>query len=217
VLGENGSPGGAHGVVGVSYATGLDGSAIYAQSHVTDGIALFATNSGTDATIVATNGSSGVIYKGFSNGGTEVFEVNAKGLTLPTISSAAITTTSVCVDGSRLLVLCNASSRELKADIEPMAASTAGLFDLRPVRFRYRNDPPDAAPLHYGLIAQEVEKIFPDLVLRDRDGRISGVRYEELSSMLVNELQREHAQVRTLRDRLDALERELQSIALRSR
>jgi hypothetical protein len=82
------------------------------------------------------------------------------------------------------------------------------------VTFRYRADPVVDAPLHYGLIAEDVQRVFPDLVLRDRDGKISGVRYEELSSMLLNELQREHATLLRLEEanadfaeRLAALER----------
>ena len=90
---------GGHGVIGRSGATGVGGSAIYAESVANGGIALFATNNGIDATVVATNASNGVIYKGFSNGGTEVFEVNANGVQLPTISNVALTTTSVCVTG----------------------------------------------------------------------------------------------------------------------
>jgi len=78
--GVNGSSSGGHGVTGQSNAKGVNGSAIWANSTVTDGIALFATNNGSDATVVATNASNGVIYKGFSNGGAEVFEVNADGV-----------------------------------------------------------------------------------------------------------------------------------------
>jgi hypothetical protein len=73
------STGGCHGVQGRSIGTGVGNSAIYAQSDTTGGIALFATNNGSDATVVATNASSGPIYKGFANGGTLVFQVASTG------------------------------------------------------------------------------------------------------------------------------------------
>jgi hypothetical protein len=77
--GVNGSSSTGHGVTGQSSATGVNGSAIWANSTTSNGIALFATNNGNDATIVATNGSTGDIYKGFANGGTLVFEVTGSG------------------------------------------------------------------------------------------------------------------------------------------
>ena len=73
------STAGCHGVQGRSIGTGVGNSAIYAQSDATNGIALYATNNGTDSTVVATNGSTGDIYKGFANGGTLVFEVTGAG------------------------------------------------------------------------------------------------------------------------------------------
>jgi hypothetical protein len=60
---------------------------------------------------------------------------------------------------------------------------------LRPVTFQYKADPKGA--LRYGLIAEEVAKVYPELVVRDGKGRIDGVRYDELAPMLLNELQRQ--------------------------
>jgi hypothetical protein len=92
-----------------------------------------------------------------------------------------------------------------------MGTSTDRLLDLRPVTFRYTADPPEA-PRHYGLIAEEVARLYPDLVLRDRNGTISGVRYEELSSMLLNELQKDRARADQQAARIDALAAEIRSI-----
>lgn len=66
-----------------------------------------------------------------------------------------------------------------------MGASTAKLKDLRPVTFRLKSDL--RAGLQYGLIAGEVARVYPELVIRNDFGRIEGVRYEELAPMLLNE------------------------------
>jgi len=60
---------------------------------------------------------------------------------------------------------------------------------LRPVTFRYKNDP--AGTLQYGLVAEEVEKLYPELVTHAADGRVQSVRYSMLTGMLLNDLQKQ--------------------------
>ena len=79
------------------------------------------------------------------------------------------------------------SSERFKTDIEPMGSHTAMLQALRPVKFHLKTDPHGA--VQYGLIAEEVAKVYPELVIRDETGRIDGVRYDELAPMLLNEMQ----------------------------
>jgi hypothetical protein len=78
-----------------------------------------------------------------------------------------------------------------------MASATERLLKLRPVKFRYKKaDASGEKPIQYGLIAEEVAKVYPELVVRDATtGRIDGVRYEELAPMLLNEMQQQHAQM----------------------
>ena len=79
----------------------------------------------------------------------------------------------------------------------------------RPVVFRYRQyveDYGEDAPLEFGLIADEVAEVFPELVVRDDEGRPLTVKYHLLSSMLLNEVQRHERELDDLRARLDALE-----------
>lgn len=97
------------------------------------------------------------------------------------------------------------SSERFKTAIEPMGASTDKLEELRPVIFRYRSAP-NGAP-HYGLIAEEVARVYPELVVRDPKGQIMSVRYDELAPMLLNELHKQ----KQLNDSLIAQVRELQS------
>ena len=88
------------------------------------------------------------------------------------------------------------SSRRFKEDIQDMGEASRGLLRLRPVTFRYQKPFADGSkPIQYGLIAEEVAEVYPDLVVRSADGQIETVKYQVLDSMLLNELQKEHQQV----------------------
>jgi len=85
------------------------------------------------------------------------------------------------------------SSERFKTAIEPMGSNTARLGQLRPVSFHLKSDPNGA--LQYGLIAEEVAKVYPELVIRNEQGRIDGVRYDELAPMLVNQAQQDEQKI----------------------
>ena len=96
------------------------------------------------------------------------------------------------------------SSERFKTAITPMGASTGKLDELRPVTFQYKTDPHGAR--QYGLIAEEVAKVYPELVVRDAKGQMISVRYDELAPMLLNEVQKQQrisdtqtAEIRDLR------------------
>lgn len=122
---------------------------------------------------------------------------------------------SVCVDTSTdQLGPCSPSSARFKEDIADLEADSEAVFDLRPVRFRYRKEivGNEKRPLQYGLIAEEVARIYPQLVTYDAEGRPTTVRYEALAPLLLNELKKERARVRALEGevaRLDLLESRL--------
>jgi hypothetical protein len=115
------------------------------------------------------------------------------------------------------------SSRRYKEDILDMGEATANLMRLRPVTFRYKKSFEDGSkPLQYGLIAEEVAEVYPDLVARSADGQIETVKYQVLDSMLLNEVQRQNAQltaqteeIRSLEQRLARLESQLEQTASR--
>ncbi len=96
------------------------------------------------------------------------------------------------------------SSRRVKTDIHDLGDQGRALHQLRPVSFRYRSHPPDGPP-EYGLIAEEVVEIYPELVVLDKDGQPSGVRYHVLPAMLLNELQRQQRLIEAQQRELDAL------------
>ncbi len=108
------------------------------------------------------------------------------------IASNPVTGAAVYVTSSGELGVL-ASSERYKTAIEPMGANSEKLEQLRPVSFHLRTDPGGA--VQYGLIAEEVDKVYPELVLRDNAGQIQGVRYDELTPMLLSEVQRLHHQI----------------------
>jgi hypothetical protein len=85
------------------------------------------------------------------------------------------------------------SSRRFKKDIKPMDKASEAILALKPVAFHYKNDTTNAP--QFGLIAEEVVQVNPDLVIRDKNGEISTVRYEAVNAMLLNEFLKEHKKV----------------------
>jgi hypothetical protein len=83
------------------------------------------------------------------------------------------------------------SSRRAKEAIRDMGEASSGLLALRPVAFRYKEGVAEGPrPVEFGLIAEEVAELYPDLVAYDEEGKPYSVRYHLLSSMLLNELQK---------------------------
>ncbi len=114
------------------------------------------------------------------------------------------------------------SSRRFKDDIRDMDQSSTALLALRPVSFRYKPEIDAAGLPQFGLIAEEVAEVNPDLVIRDASGAIQTVRYEQVNAMLLNEFLKDHrrlaekdAQISALQERL--AEREAQDEAREAR
>jgi hypothetical protein len=95
-----------------------------------------------------------------------------------------------------------ASSERFKTDVATMGTSTEKLQQLRPVTFKLKTDP--QGTVQYGLIAEEVDKVYPELVIRNGEGRIEGVRYEELAPMLLNEVQQQRRKIISQEQRISA-------------
>jgi hypothetical protein len=87
------------------------------------------------------------------------------------------------------------SSARFKEAIKPMDKASESILALKPVTFRYKHElDPDGIP-QFGLVAEQVEKVNPDLVVRDKDGKVNTVRYEAVNAMLLNEFLKEHRKV----------------------
>ncbi len=87
------------------------------------------------------------------------------------------------------------SSRRFKEEIKPMEQASEAVFALKPVTFHYKKDiDPRGAP-QLGLVAEDVEKVNPDLIVRDKEGKPYSVRYDQVNAMLLNEFLKEHRTV----------------------
>jgi hypothetical protein len=97
------------------------------------------------------------------------------------------------------------SSVRFKEDIKPMDKASEALLGLKPVTFRYKKEIDPEARSQFGLVAEEVEKVNPDLVVRDKEGKPYSVRYEQVNAMLLNEFLKEHRKVQQLEDTVATL------------
>jgi uncharacterized coiled-coil protein SlyX len=91
------------------------------------------------------------------------------------------------------------SSKRFKEDIKPMDQASELLFSLKPVTFRYKKEIDPVGTSQLGLVAEEVEKVNPDLVVRDKEGKPYSVRYDQVNAMMLNEFLKEHRAVQQLK------------------
>ena len=112
------------------------------------------------------------------------------------VTTTAVTGTTVLIDAQGRLGV-PVSSARYKRDIEGMGARSEGLLALRPVTFVYTADGQKVR--QYGLIAEEVAAVYPELVTQTATGEVQAVRYQELIPMLLNELQRQQQELADLR------------------
>ena len=142
----------------------------------------------------ATTGNGNVyIGSGMDGVAGEAFHTYIKNIDTDTVLGAQV---SVNTATGRIGHL--ASSRRYKEDIKPMDKASEALFALKPVTFRYKKEIDRTHALSFGLIAEEVAGISPDLIIRDRDGKPESVRYDQVNAMLLNEFLKEHKKVQDL-------------------
>jgi hypothetical protein len=108
------------------------------------------------------------------------------------------------------------SSKRFKEGIKPMDDASKKLFSLKPVTFRYKKGIDPESPKHkseFGLVAEDVEKVNPDLVARDKQGKPYSVRYDQVNAMLLNEFLKEHRKVEQMQKQIEALTAGLQKVS----
>jgi len=111
------------------------------------------------------------------------------------ISGAVVASGATVIVGSDGHLGTVVSSARFKDAIKPMDKASEAILALKPVTFRYKHElDPDGIP-QFGLVAEQVEKVNPDLVVRDEDGKVSTVRYDAVNAMLLNEFLKEHRNV----------------------
>lgn len=125
------------------------------------------------------------------------------------VGATVVTGTPVLIDtGSKLGT--STSSRRFKENIQPMGNASQMLYSLSPVTFRYTKEIDPKGTSQLGLVAEDVEKVNPELVVRDKEGKPYTVRYDQVNAMLLNEFLNEHKKVEKLEAALEAVIRRLQ-------
>jgi Chaperone of endosialidase len=159
-----------------------------------------------------TNGTSNIeIGNSGTSADSDIIRIGTSGTQTATyiagIAGAAVTGGSaVLVDpitGQLGILL---SSERFKQDIHDMDAASDALMQLRPVTFRYKDPRTEAKGIQYGLIAEEVAAVYPQLVVHGRDGQVESVQYHQLPALLLNEMQKQHQTIQRLEQRIVELE-----------
>jgi hypothetical protein len=104
------------------------------------------------------------------------------------------------------------SSARFKDDIKPMNNASEAILGLRPVTFHYKKElDPERTP-QFGLVAEDVEKVNPDLVVRDKEGKPYSVRYDQVNAMLLNEFLKEHRKNEEQEAALTRLQKQVEAL-----
>jgi Chaperone of endosialidase len=150
--------------------------------------------------------------KGESNtiriGNTDISATYIRGISAQTVVGGA----AVFVDSNGKLGTMTASTR-FSDEIKPMDKASEAILTLKPVTFRYKQEIDSKSIRQFGLIAEEVEKVNPDLVARDAEGKVYTVRYEAVNAMLLNEFLKEHRKVERLEKQVERLTADLQKVS----
>jgi len=104
------------------------------------------------------------------------------------------------------------SSERFKDEIKPMDKASEAILALKPVSFRYKHELDSVGIPQFGLVAQQVAKVNPDLVARDAQGKVYTVRYEAINAMLLNEFLKEHRNVQKLETTVAQQQKEIQAL-----
>jgi len=105
------------------------------------------------------------------------------------------------------------SSKRFKEEIRPMDKASDALFELKPVSFHYKKEIDPSGTPQLGLVAEDVEKVNPALVVRDKQGKPYSVRYDQVNAMLLNEFLKEHQTVKELKKQVTELMAGLQKVS----
>src|SRR6516165_10186579 len=150
-------------------------------------------------------GESNTIRLGRPGTQTKTFIAGIRGVTVPSGVGVIV--------GSNNQLGTVQSSKRFKEAIKPMDKASEAILALKPVTFRYKKElDPDKIP-QFGLIAEEVEKVNPELVARDEEGKIMSVRYEAVNAMLLNEFLKEHQTVQELKKQVAVLTAGVQKVS----
>jgi Chaperone of endosialidase len=163
--------------------------------------ALVNNTTGSHNTAVGFNAGGNVVTAdnvtciGFLVDGADVSDTTWIGNVYGVTTQSGTTAPVIVSDTGQLGTI--ASSERFKKDIAAMQGASEAILALRPVTFHYKSDTKDTP--QFGLIAEEVAKVNPALVLPDKEGKPYTVRYEAVNAMLLNEFLKEHRRVEELK------------------
>lgn len=174
---------------------------------------------GNKAGLNVTTGSDNIILGAFNAGqpaeigtiriGDKAYQKKAYIAGVSGVKTGLATAKTVFIDANGQLGTTKSSAR-FKEDIHSMGTASERLSSLRPVTFRYKEHEQDGSqPVQFGLIAEEVAEVFPELVVNDLEGQPETVRYDLLATLLVNEYQKQGKAAEELAARVAYLEGEL--------
>ena len=168
------------------------------------GVEVTAGNNNIDIGNAGGAGESNIIRIGNSQNNA----IYVEGIAGQTVGAGG-TTCYVDNDGKLGVFL---SACRYKENVQPMDDASAALFGLKPITFRYKHEFDKSGTPQFGLIAEEVAAVNPDLVVRDAKGEVSTVRYEAINIMLLNEFLKEHQKVEKLEATVAELAAQLREI-----
>jgi len=174
----------------------------------------FNTAIGTAALLVASGSSNTVVGSGAGGnvGGANNVICIGQGVAGADVSNSCYIGSIWSQPGGSQAVYVNSdgklgalvSSRRFKDNIQSLDKRSNALFSLHPVSFRYKKEIDPEGTLQFGLVAEEVENVNPNLVLHDKEGKPYSVRYDQVSAMVLNEFLKEHQRVQELENSLAA-------------
>jgi hypothetical protein len=198
--------------------TAIGRQALYNTTIGTNNIAV-----GAYAGINVVGGSSNIDIGNRGGNETNTIRIGVEGQQVKTFIAGvyganAGTAQSVVVNSAGQLGVAT-SSKRFKDAIKPMDNASEAILGLEPVTFRYKKElDPDGIP-QFGLVAEDVEKVSPDLILRDAEGKVYTVRYEAVNAMLLNEFLKAHRkleeQEKTIAQLKSTITQQMETVAAR--
>ncbi len=205
---DNGNGNTATGALALfSNTTGVGNTASGAEALFVNTSGNLNTALGNSAGFLATTGSNNVYI------GSDVLGVAGESFNtyISNVYGSVATARAVYVNSDNKIGTLS-SSRRYKEEIRPMNQASNAIFALKPVSFRYKKEIDRSRALCFGLIAEEVAQISPELITRDRKGKPQTVRYEAVNAMLLNEFLKEHKKVEEQEATIAQLKKKMQTV-----
>jgi hypothetical protein len=176
----------------------------------------FAITTGSDNIIIGAGNRGKEVDAGTTRIGSDTFQKKTFIAGIRGVKTGLADATAVFIDGNGQLGTIK-SSKRYKEDIQSMGDVSNRLLKLRPVTFRYKEPQDDGSkPTQFGLVAEEVAAVFPELVIFDKQGKPETVRYDLIATILLNEFQRERdatqAELATLKGQIARMAETIQRL-----